>query len=327
MNSLVTGSTGFLGSVLTKTLLKNGIHTKVLVRDPNRLDKTIYNKAEIIKGDIVNENDVMRATEDVENVYHIAAVYRTAGISDDVYRDVHVKGTENLLNASLKRKVKKFIHCSTVGVHGHIKNPPADESYPFNPGDIYQVTKLEGENIALDFFKKTGLPVTVIRPGAIYGPGDTRLLKLFKLASKNPKFILGSGDIFYHLAYVEDLANAFILASEKENAVGETFIVCNNEVPTLNELIDIISDHLNKPGKIVHLPAKPFQILGSISEKIFIPFGINPPIHRRRVDFFTKSRSFDISKAKKILNFEPRYDLDKGIRNTIEWYNEMGYLK
>lgn len=326
MKVLITGATGFLGGVLTERLINRGIETRVLVRNSNRLSDFIKNKSEIFEGDIVKASDVDKAVNGVEKVFHIAAVYRTAGITDQVYKDVHVNGTENLLNASLKFKVKHFIHCSTIGVHGHIENPPADENYKFNPGDIYQITKLEGEKKSLEFYKTTGLPVTVIRPAAIYGPGDTRLLKLFRIASKNPKIILGGGKIFYHLAYVEDLADAFILASENEKSIGETFIIANNEIPTLNELVLKISKIIKRPGKIIHLPVKPFQIAGTLCEKVCIPLGINPPIYRRRVDFFTKSRSFDISKAKGILGYSPKVNLEEGLKRTAEWYIKENLL-
>lgn len=326
MKVLITGATGFLGGVLTERLINRGFKTRILVRNSNRLSDFIKNNSEIFEGDIVKVSDVDKAVNGVEKIFHIAAVYRTAGITDQVYKNVHVNGTENLLNASLKFKVKHFIHCSTIGVHGHIENPPADENYKFNPGDIYQITKLEGEKKSLEFYKIHGLPVTIIRPAAIYGPRDTRLLKLFQIASKNPKIILGDGKIFYHLAYVEDLADAFILASETDKAIGETFIIANNEIPTLNELVLKISNIIEKPGKIIHFPVLPFQIAGSLCEKVCIPLGINPPIYRRRVDFFTKSRSFDISKAKRILSYSPKVSLEEGLKKTAEWYIKENLL-
>jgi nucleoside-diphosphate-sugar epimerase len=328
MKALVTGATWFTGSTLAKKLCSQGIEVRVLARDGSKAQNMFAGlDIDIVQGDIADPAAVDKAVRGADKVYHVAAIYRSAGIPDQTYRDVHVKGTENVLNASAKHHVDRVVHCSTVGVHGHIANPPADEQYPFGPGDIYQATKLEGEQKAFEFLDKTGLPISVIRPCAIYGPGDMRLFKLFKLASKKRVLLLGSGKITYHMVYVDDLVDAFILAAEKEKAVGQAFIIGGEERLDLNALIDLIAD-INgiAPVKTIHLPAKPFQLAGSLVESICIPLRIEPPIYRRRVDFFTKNRAFDISKAKKQLGYSPGVSLRQGLSETARWYREQGVL-
>ena len=324
MKVLVTGGTGFTGSRLAEKLNRSGANVRLLVRDETSLRDPRFQDFEVCLGDIRDMDAVERAVKGVERVFHIAAVYRTAGIADQVYWDVHVKGTENLLKAALKYKVGRFIHCSTVGVHGHIDNEPANESSAFKPGDIYQRTKLEGELRAVGFGRDTGLPVAVIRPCPIYGPGDMRLYKLFKMASKRVVPILGPGTIYYHMVYIDDLVNAFLLASESEKAVGEAFIAGGAETPTLNELIQVIASVYSRKPMKVHLPVKPFQWLGSICERICIPLNIEPPIYRRRVDFFTKSRAFDIGKAVRMIGYKPEVSLKEGIERTAAWYSSQG---
>jgi nucleoside-diphosphate-sugar epimerase len=211
-------------------------------------------------------------------------------------------------------------------VHGNIEKPPADENYRFSPGDIYQLTKLKGETKAIQYYENYDLPVAVIRPAPIYGPGDLRLLKLFKLASLKITPVLGDGNIFFNMVYAEDLADAFILASRKKEAIGEIFIAGGSENLTLNQIIDMIAEIYGKPKYKIYLPAKPFQILGSLFEKVFIPLGIEPPIYRRRVNFFTKSRSFCINKAKNKLGYEPKVSLKKGLALTGKWYKDNGFL-
>jgi nucleoside-diphosphate-sugar epimerase len=327
MKALVTGATGFTGSALVKKLLQDGHEVKVIVRDRSKvIDDNNNSNFIIIEGDIINLKDVEKAIDGVDTVFHVAAVYRTAGISEDIYWATHVKGTENLLKAAYKEKVNKFVHCSTVGVHGHIEKPPADENYRFKPGDIYQITKLEGEKKALEFYKSKGLPVTIIRPTAIYGPGDTRLLKLFKLASKSITVVLGSGEIKYHMVYIDDLIQGFMLAAKTETGVGQSFIIGGSEVLTLNELLDTISDLMNSSNKKIHLPAWPFQMAGTICEKICIPLKIDPPIYRRRVDFFTKSRAFNIEKAQHVLGYEPKTPIREGLFRTLQWYKQQSMI-
>ncbi len=326
MKVLVTGASGFTGSVLAEKLIEQGNEVRAFVRNKSKMQSPNAHRMEVIESDITDTEAMKRAVEGVEKVYHIAALFRQAGVPDQVYWDVNVTATENLLKLSHEAGVKRFVHCSTVGVHGHIENPPADEEYRFSPGDIYQITKLAGEQKALEYYKETGFPVSVVRPGPIYGVGDMRLLKLFKLASKSITPILGDGNIFFNMVYVEDLADIFILASQKEEAIGQVFLGAGPENMRLNDIVDTIAGILNKPKRKIHLPAAPFQLAGGICEKVCIPLGIEPPIYRRRVDFFTKSRSFTIDKSRRLLGYDPKFNYERGLTVTAEWYQNQHLL-
>lgn len=326
MKILVTGGTGFTGHNLSKRLLQDGHQVRLLVRSKARVALAAHPALEIHEGDIRDRAAVERAVAGVAKVFNIAAMFRTASSVDRDYRDIHVEGTRHLLEAAVKYKVERFVHCSTVGVHGDVKVPPATEESPYGPADIYQRTKLEGELLARDFAAKNGLALAVVRPTAIYGPGDMRLLKLFKLAVKSITPVIGTGRIFYHMVYIDDLVQGFILAGEVEAAIGEVFIVGGDENMMLDDLLSTIAGILGSPDRKIHIPALPFQLAGSLCEKICIPLGIEPPIYRRRVDFFTKSRSFDIGKAKRLLGYQPKYGLHEGLRRTAQWYKEQGIL-
>jgi len=326
MRNLVTGAGGFTGKALVKKLLEKGEPTRALVRDTSDYADIKQLGAEISIGNVKCKASVDKAVEGIDRVYHIAALFREAGYPDEEYYSVNLEGTRNLLDASVAAGVKRFVHCSTIGVCGDIKNPPADETAPYAPGDIYQITKLEGEKLALSYAREGKLPVVVVRPASIYGPGDIRLLKMFRMINKGRFVVLGSGRPFFHPVYIDDLVDGFILCAQSDQSVGEVFIIAGEEYVTLNELFSIIADKLGvKPPKL-HLPAWPFQALGTLTEKICIPLGIEPPIYRRRVDFFTKSRSFSIDKAKRILGFQPKFDLSQGIENTVRWYREHNLL-
>jgi nucleoside-diphosphate-sugar epimerase len=323
---LVTGGTGFTGSRLVGSLMRDHGRVRVLTRSAARAASVLPAGVEIIEGDIADRSVVDRATAGCEIVYNLAAAFREPGLRDRRYAEVHVEGTRHVLEASMKHGVRRIVHCSTVGVLSHIEHPPADETWDYAPGDIYQVTKAQGEQLALSYAREQGTPVTVARPTPIYGPGDTRLLKLFKLISQRRFVMLGDGETYFHMVHVDDLVRGLRLMADHPNAAGEVFILGGDEYRTLNEVAAVIARETGVPAPRWHLPAKPFQVLGRICERICVPLGISPPIYRRRVDFFTKSRAFSIRKAMDVLGYRPKIDLVTGIRETIAWYRGNGHL-
>jgi nucleoside-diphosphate-sugar epimerase len=281
---------------------------------------------EIVGGDLLDADSLARAADGVDVVYHIAAIYRQAGLRDDACRAVNASAVRSVIHAAKAGGARRVVHCSTVGVHGDVEHPPANEDAPLRPGDIYQQTKLEGERIARDAGRETGVEVVIARPTGIYGPGDRRLLKLFRGVARRRFVVLGTGRIFYHLTYIDDLTEGFRLCGTVPGAAGRTYILAGGEVTTLDELIALIAAEAGVEPPRLHLPVWPFWTAGALCEIICAPFGIEPPIYRRRVDFFTKSRAFDISRARSELGYSPRVDLRDGIRRTLAWYRQAGWI-
>jgi nucleoside-diphosphate-sugar epimerase len=277
-------------------------------------------------GDLSDRASIDRAAAGAEVVYHIAATYREAGQPDSAYRAVNVEGTRNVLEAALAAGARRVVHCSTGGVHGHIANPPATEDAPFNPGDVYQDTKLEAEQLAREFGRTRGLDVVVARPIGIYGPGDTRFLKMFRGLKRGRFPLLGSGKVFYHLTFIDDLVEGFRLCGEVPPAAGRTYILGGPRYTTLEELIRLIAAQLQVAPPRVHWPVWPVWTAGLLCEMVCVPLRIEPPLYRRRVDFFTKSRAFDTTRARTELGFHPAVDLEEGIKRTADWYRAEGLL-
>ena len=323
---LVTGAGGFTGSALALRLVKMGYRVRGTIRQG--ADSILLRNAgiEVVSADIGNASDVNNAVKDCSYIFHIAALFRKAGVPDSEYRRVNLEGTRLLMEAARENGIKKIIHCSTIGVCGHISNPPADENTPYNPGDIYQETKMAGEKLALEYFKDGKVKGVVVRPASIYGPGDLRLLKLFRMINRGRFIVVGSGKPTFHVVYIDDLVDGFIMAMEKNVPSGELFIIAGEEYVSLNEFFALIAKSLGVNPPRFRIPAWPVQLLGTIMEKICVPIGVEPPIYRRRVDFFTKSRAFNISKAKRMLGYSPEVDLKEGIRRTAEWYRKEGLL-
>ena len=176
---LVTGATGFTGKALCRYLVEKDKNLVAFVRPESKTEDLLAIGVECRVVDIKNRVDVHDNFSEISQVYHIAAAYRTEHSNQNEFKLVNVESTKNLLDAAKKARINRFVHCSTVGVQGCIDDPPADESFRFKPGDHYQKSKLEGELLARKYFSE-GLPGVIIRPAAIYGPGDKRFLKLFK---------------------------------------------------------------------------------------------------------------------------------------------------
>ena len=207
--TLVTGATGFTGSHLVRSLVADGIPVRVIARSAERARQMLPEGVEVVEGDIVDPVVIERAMQGVGTVYHLAAVYREARHPDLRYREVNVEASRLLLEAAVRASVRRYVHCSTVGVHGHIASPPADESAAYAPGDVYQATKCEAEQLALSY--RDRIPLAVARPTAIYGPGDTRLLKMFRLIARQRFPLLGGGENYYHTVHVKDLVRGLRL--------------------------------------------------------------------------------------------------------------------
>ena len=326
MRDLVTGATGFTGGHLARHLAARGHTVRVLVREREKARDFEAAGIDVAIGDLRDRSAVASALSNIDIVYHVAAIYRQAGVSTATYRAVNATAVGEIIEAASQAGVKRVVHCSTVGVHGDIEHPPANEDAPFRPGDVYQVTKLEGETMAREAGTRTGIEVTIVRPSGIYGPGDRRLLKLFGGVARRRFPMLGRGEIYYHLTYIDDLVEGFRLCGEHPAAANRTYILAGGEVTTLNELVKLVAEVAGVDPPRVHFPVWPVWTAAALCEAVCVPFGIEPPLYRRRVDFYTKSRAFDISRARQELGYAPQVSLREGIARTLAWGRDHGFI-
>ncbi len=325
---LITGATGFTGRALTHKLIDAGANIRIIARESSAIGDLNDSSIEWFRGDIADPDLAQQAADGVAYIFHIAAAFREVKATVEDYRKIHLTSTQNLARTVLHQpQFKRFIHTSTVGIHGHIPgNDLADEQYRFDAGDDYQSTKLEAELWLHKFGKENNFPYTVIRPAAIYGPGDRRLLKLFKMANKGFFLFFGKGKGIYHLIHVDDLTNIMLKAAIDDAALGEAFIAAANEPIAMVDMEKIIGRALGKHVRILRLPITPMFIAADLCNAICTRLGIDPPLHRRRVAFYTKDRKFDNSKLRHVLNYTPAYDNEKGLTELAHWYQQHGWL-
>jgi nucleoside-diphosphate-sugar epimerase len=279
-----------------------------------------------VLGDLKDEAAIAEAVRGATYVFHIAAVFREAKFQDSEYFDVNAGGTQRILRAAKRSGVKRVIHCSTNGVHGGSYEGAVNEDAPFAPADVYQESKCEAERVALKESADGSIECVIIRPGMIWGEGDRRFLKMFRGIARRRLPIIGSGQTVTHWTYVKDLVESFLLAAITPAANRRAYLIAGREPVVLSHVYQTIAQLAGVSVVPVRVPAWPLQLLGSVIERVVRPFGIEPPLHRRRVDFYVKNRCFDISRARSELGFLPTCSFEEEAERIFRWYQREGWL-
>lgn len=324
---LVTGATGFIGSHLVERLLSMGYEVLCLVRKTSVLNNLRKQDIELVYGELTDNKSLKNQfNTDVDVVFHIAGILGEWGIPEEVYWKINVEGTKNILDLFIQTSIKRFVYCSSAGVLGPLEKPPADESFPLNPSNIYERTKAEAEKIVLAYYHEVGLPITIIRPEFVYGPRDMHTLGLFKTIQRGIFPIIGDGNTTLHPTYITDLIQGFELCIEKKRALGETYLIAGERYVTVRELTAKIAKVLGAHPPTIGIPIWLANMMGFIMETSAHIFNFRPPLTRSRVKFFTQNRGCDISKARRELEYKPMVNLEEGIKKTVKWYRNNKYL-
>jgi nucleoside-diphosphate-sugar epimerase len=322
----ITGASGFIGANLVRHFAAGGHEVVALVRSREKARAIELPGVRIALGDVVDRESLLAGFSGADSVLHVAALFNNPEASRTDYLRVNVEGTKNVLETALKQGVRRIVHCSTIGVATGHGSPPYSESTPYSPaaGDKYELTKCEGEKAAIEYFNRLGAPVVVLRPAQVYGPGDRSKAKFYRMIQKG--IIVNPGQTLKHLVYVDDLCRAFDLALRTPKIEGEIFIIGGREPIRLRKLIEIGANGLGVSPPRVNLPAWPFTLLFALVETGARWVRMKPPVFRRSADFFTKSVSLDVRKAKAVLGFQSEVDVPTGVARTIAWYRENRLL-
>lgn len=325
---LITGAGGFIGSHLVEDQLRRNNHVTALDINLDRLAHLAGREnCQLVIGDIKDDALLKKVVPGIACIFHLASAHLEVSKSESFFWETNVNALKRFLAIADENGVKRFVHCSSVGVFGKLASLPADENSPCRPDILYEKTKLAGENEVVAFSKNHRLPIVVLRPAWVYGPRCPRTQKLFRTIKKGRFFMVGSGKNLRHPIYITDMSEAFHLAAEGDTASGEIFIIASTEALPLKTLVREIARVQGAHLPAFSIPLPLMRIMCALVERLFKTLGKEPPFSSRSLKFFTESSAFDISKAQKMLHFQPRIDLHKGLSLTNDWIKEHDSLK
>jgi nucleoside-diphosphate-sugar epimerase len=210
-------------------------------------------------------------------------------------------------------------------VHGSVSTSPADETAPLDPRDNYQRSKVLAEEACREAMGGE-MEIIILRPCGIYGPGDLRMLKMFKMLQRRTFVQVGAGKANFHPVFIDDLVEGFMLGMTVDDIDGETFIIGGPDYLPLAEFIATAASALSAPKPWIHVPYGAMEAAARLCEAVCSPIGLQPPLHRRRLTFFKHNRAFSIDKACQRLGYAPKVRLPEGFAKTVQWYRQEKLL-
>jgi dihydroflavonol-4-reductase len=326
---LVTGATGFVGSRLAVHAHRLGIDVLATGRaelgiERERLEELRTAKVPFEPGVLQDPQLIAKVVAGRTAVIHLAAAQHESEMPAAYYHSINVDAVTKLLQGCREARVRRFVYGSTMGVYGSSDGRLLNEDSPVRPENVYTRTKLQAEEIVRAHAEV--FDTCIIRIAETYGPGDQRLLKLFRSIDRGHFFMIGAGNNRRQCIHVNDLIRGLLLAAQHPAAIGQTFILAGQEVMTTNEMVQQVAAALNRKPPRLQLPLWPFIAAAGVMETTLPPFRIQPPLHSRRLDFFRKSFVFSTDKARDVLGFQPEVDFRRGASDTAQWYRARGYL-
>ena len=324
--AFVTGGTGFIGSHLVERLLSRNYRVRCLIRNPQKPGYLAKLPVELFTGDLFSSQTLERALSGVDYVYHVAGVVGSKD-KEGFYRQ-NRDATRNLVEIafSIAPGVKRFIFVSSGAAVGPaLTNKAVDESTPYHPITTYGKSKMEAELEVLKF--RDRFPTTIVRPTAVYGPRDPATFDYFKTIDKGLEPLVGFKDKFVSLVHSTDLVTGIVLAGEASVAAGQTYFLGSERAYSWRDIGDVTKRVMGKKAFRIRLP-EPLVYAVATTAGLFSLFGDKPSVlnFEKGRDMVQESWTFDISKAKREIGYNPVVGLAEGIKETVEWYRANGWM-
>jgi nucleoside-diphosphate-sugar epimerase len=330
IRACITGATGFLGRSLAAALVAGGGQVRALVRPTASLAGLPGRGLETVTGDLEDRDSLQRAVDGQEIVFHCAARVAQWGDRDGFYR-VNVDGTRRLLEACLAAGVRRFIHVSSVTVMGIPRSAaPMDESAPYTDRyfEHYTETKIAAEKLVGDFCAARGLPAVIVRPGLIWGAGDTTILPhLEKLARRRLLVHIGGGRNALCLAHVDNVVDALVRAATVPRAAGQAYIITDGEAITSREFFTALTRVLGLRPPAWSVPFRLLYGLAWLSElaAAVLPGIGEPPLTRYGLCLLGTDCHYSIARARRELGYAPPVSFSQGLEGLARWYADRSH--
>jgi nucleoside-diphosphate-sugar epimerase len=324
-SALVTGGTGFVGSHVVEKLLQSGYDTvRCLVRsEPKWLEGL---PVEYVKGDLSRLAVLKNAVRGMEYVYHVGGLTRAK--SYDELERANVTGTINLVRAidEAAPYVRKILVTSSLAVVGTCEDGIADEQSPMRPISMYGRSKAEMEKELQEWLPR--LPITIVRPAAVYGPRETDIYTYFKSASRGLTAVVGEGvNPEVNLVYVDDVARGIMAAAEAEATTGKTYFVGSEKQYSWLEMKDAIAEALDRRVLTLNIPPGLVESVGSVFERAAGLFGKYPPLNREKArEILEACKMCKVDRAKADFAYSQEVSLEAGVTRTVDWYRMEGWI-
>lgn len=313
--ALVTGADGFIGSHLTEMLLEKGYQVIALsyynsFNDWGWLEGLSHPNLSVISGDIRDPHFCKYLTKDIDIIFHLAALIAIpySYVAPDSYIDTNIKGTLNICQAAKENNVKRILVTSTSEVYGTAQYVPIDEKHPKQPQSPYSATKIGADALALSFYNAFELPVVIVRPFNTYGPRQSARAIIPTIISQIANGIkeiqLGDLTPTRDFNFVKDTCRGFLELAKCDQAIGQEVNIASNYEISMRNTLELIAKIMNSDVKFI----EDSQRLRPSRSEVFRLWGDN-------------------TKIKELTGFAPQYDIERGLRETIEWFTKPENLK
>jgi dihydroflavonol-4-reductase len=322
---VVTGAAGFIGRHLVRALTARG----GVVRCVDLPEALATWPSGTARGggpgrverhgvDVRDQEGLARLLEGADVAFHLASAHLAHGAPEAWFREVNVEGTRNVVRAAARGGVRRVVHVSSVGVYGHVSDPPADEEAPKHPSNPYERTKLEGEAAALEEGAAAGIEVIVLRPAWVYGPGCPRTEKLLRAVRRGRFFYAGDGSNLRHPIWIGDTVEALLLAgAAPSTATGRPWLAVGPRAVTVRELVESCARVQGVRAPRLRFPRGVVRAALAGVEAGAALLGREPPVSRRSLAFFEHDNAFSGEGAATAFGFRAGVDLEEGLRRTV----------
>jgi len=301
--------------------LGRGVRVKILTRNASVIPEDLLKReVSVVEGKLSDKNALASIIIDADWIFHLAGEIK----KPELMSATNVDGTKNLLEVVREFPISRFIYLSSAGVYGRNRPIFVDEKSPCDPVDLYEKTKLEAELMVWDYFKRFKVPVSVLRPTNIFGEGKDdpkdSFYQLLRAIKQRKYFMLDNGSGIANYVYVKDVALALMILAENDKAIGECFLI--NDETTIKKFSEIAKECLSVSYNNFNMPFKPMLYASSILSRLVPGFPLTPA----RVNALCSPYQYSSRKIKEQLGFAYEYGLSEGLKRTVLWLKDKGWL-